>query len=472
MSRPFDIEKIYRQLPARLQDIVVSVEGWRIKRVRYGGSYERIEIEVARRWSMDRSQLQAFQAERLQRHFAAAAGCPFWRERFAAAGVRVKGSDPFAELAKLPVLRKDEIRERTAEMMNSALPPSRRRPVHSSGTTGGGLIFAETPEAEWERWAVWWRYRWEFGLNRELFHGYFGGRSIVPLTQTRPPFWRQNRPGRQLLMSAYHLSEATVGSYWKALERREIEWLHGYPSFLTLFAELARSANLPPLRRIKWITTGAENLLASQRQSIESVFGVPVHQHYGMAESVANFSERRDGAMRVDEDFSFVEFVPLEGGEENQYHIVGTNWTNPAFPLFRYDSGDVATASREGLSEVWRRVETVDGRQEDFVILQSGARVGRLDHIFKDLVHIREAQVRQRNYGELIFNVVKGNGYEEAGEEQRLLAEARIRLGSDIRIRIEYVDSIPRTKTGKLRFVVSDIPVGKLGHTVESPSVK
>ena len=151
------------------------------------------------------SALRDLQERRLAIHFKAAESCPFWRSRFADYGVNARASDPFHELAKLPVLTTAEAQNNVGAIRNANINPRSLRAVHSSGTTGAGLVFWETSVAERERWAVWWRYRKQFGLSLPVRSGSFGGRSIVPMTQTQPPFWRLNYPGRQLLLSAYHL---------------------------------------------------------------------------------------------------------------------------------------------------------------------------------------------------------------------------------------------------------------------------
>lgn len=463
MAATIDWESIYRGCPNWAQHALASLHGWRVRRHRYGGDYLQVARAVENRRGLQGQELVAFQGKRLAGHLRAAAQTPFWQVRFAEHDVNPGGSDPFAEVTKLPILSKQEVRQHAAEILNPDIPRRRLSSCHTSGTTGAGLNFWETPQAERERWAIWWRYRHQFGINFETRCGYFGGRSLVPIEQCRPPFWRFNHPGRQLLFSAYHLCERTLEDYWRALVRWRAQWLHGYPSSLSLLAALAEDRRLPPLTELRQITIGAENLLAGQRSIIERVFKVRVRQHYGLAEAVANFSEGLDGVLRVDEDFSLVEFVPLADAP-TKFRIVGSNWSNPAFPLLRYDTGDIATRSNDRLkpTDHWRPVETVDGRQEDYVVLPSGAKVGRLDHIFKDLVDVREAQVYQPDLKTLVFRVVKGPGYDAAGEEARLLAEARIRLGKEIGLRLEYVPQIARTETGKLRFVVSEIAGNKL----------
>jgi len=51
------------------------------------------------------------------------------------------------------------------------------------------------------------------------------------------------------------------------------------------------------------------------------------------------------------------------------------------------------------------------------------------------------------------MRIVKREGYSDK-DEKKLLKETYSRLG-DIDISIKYVNSLERTKTGKLRFVIS-----------------
>jgi phenylacetate-CoA ligase len=245
-------------------------------------------------------------------------------------------------------------------------------------------------------------------------------------------------------------------AYVDELRRRRPPWLHGYPSLLALLAAHLLDSGGDLGYDVRWVTTGAENLLPHQVTAIERAFGVRPIQHYGLAEAVANISQCELASLHVDEDFAAVEFAPLDG---DVYRIVGTNLTNRAAPLLRYDSEDLAFVPSErscSCGRPGRIVERVDGRHEDYVVLRNGARVGRMDHIFKDMVNVREAQIRQAVPGELVMHVVRGSEYSDA-DEHMLLEETAKRVGEDMRVEIEYVDALPRTSSGKLRFVVSDV---------------
>jgi phenylacetate-CoA ligase len=452
-----NLEAVYGHLPITLQSLACSLEGWRLNRRRYNEEYRAISQSICERSAQTADVLEDLQKTRLRDHLYAGTHCPFWKIQFDRHAIDVDGVNSWEELYKLPILTKAEVQAESSRIRNQAFGVQDLISCHTSGTTGAGLVFWELAAAEKERWAVWWRYRQWHGISQDMWCGYFGGRSVVPLHQSEPPYWRLNYPGRQILFSGYHLSPATAEEYLSALDRYSPPWLHGYPSLLSLLASYLIERGKPLKNPPRIVTTGAENLLPQQRDLMVKAFGCPVRQHYGQAESVANISECPNGHLHIDEDFSFVELFPLDS-HPGVFRVIGTNWSNPAFPLFRYDTGDLVRCSGEAssCSMTGRMVDSIDGRKEDYVVLPNGARLGRLDHIFKDLTRIREAQIYQPEREMIIFKIVKGEGYGPE-MERRLLDEAHKRLGREVAIKLEYVSSLERSRTGKLRFVVSEV---------------
>jgi phenylacetate-CoA ligase len=455
-------EEFYARLPIPLQNAACTMEGWRVRRNRYGGGFPSIlrEAEERLRWPHER--LLAFRDDRLRRLLRHCAGSvPYYRRLFRSIGFDPAAVRSLADLAGLPVLDKTTVQDNIAELQSTEVPAGKRVDVKTSGTTGAGLHFTTTREALHEQWAVWWRCWRRRGITQSVRCGYFGGRTIVPLGQRDAPYWRVNRAGRQILFSAYHLSPHTLPDYVRALREHRPPWLHGYPSVLALLSHLMVEQRLSLPYVPSWITTGAENLLPHQSAVIETALGARPVQHYGMAEAVANFSQCQRGRLHVDEDFAAVEFLPRSDG--TGYRVVGTNLSNASTPLVRYDAGDMVASVEErcecGLSG--RAVVAVDGRQEDYVVLRNGARLGRMDHIFKDMTAVRQAQIVQDRPGTIVTRIVRSPTYGPADEAG--LREAFFhRLGDEAEVRFEYVDDLPRTAGGKLRFVVSSLREGRL----------
>jgi phenylacetate-CoA ligase len=285
--------------------------------------------------------------------------------------------------------------------------------------------------------------------------GWFGGRTIISIDRKTPPYWRVIPTLKQIMFSAHHLNEQTVKLYLDQIAERKITWLHGYPSQLGLFANLIKATKSQTKTEIKTITVGAENLLARQRSVIEEVFGVKVHQHYGLAEGVANISEHPDGQLLPDQDFAYTEFIPVGPANTNTFKIIGTNYNNLAFPLIRYNTDDLAEVEKN--SDGSLSIRAIDGRKEDYISLPNGVKLGRLDHIFKDMTHIEESQIYQPDLKNIIIRVVKADHYSVEKDEPELIHEVRKRMGKEIGIAIQYVKHIKRDKSGKFRFVKSDV---------------
>ena len=457
-----DREAVYRFLPVPIQNLICGLEGNRIQRTRFGAPFPHLLHEVEGRSKSTSAEVRHFRDRRLREYIQhCASHVPHYRRWFTENNIHPMEIQTLEDLHVLPVVTKKDVQTRVTDFVSTAVPLRRRLWVHTSGTTGAGLRFPTTADAVREQWAVWWRYRRWHGLHPDTWCGYLGGRTVVPVSQDQPPFWRYNVPGKQLLLSGFHMSPHNLPSYIDELRGKRPPWLHGYPSLIALLARHIVDNNVDIGYQIRWITLGAENIWPHQVAVIQKAFQVKPRQHYGMTEAVANFSECKLGKLHVDEDFSAVEFLPTR--RDGEYRIVGCNLSNAATALLRYDASDIVELS-DGVCSCGlpgRLVATVHGRDEDYIVLPNGALVGRLDHAFKDMINVRESQLYQRSRSEIIVRVVKGKPYGHR-DEQALLMAIRSRVGSTMAVKIEYVDSLERSPTGKLRFVVSDLPEGKL----------
>ena len=234
------------------------------------------------------------------------------------------------------------------------------------------------------------RYRRALEIQLDTWCGWFGGSIIISPVRQKAPFWRINRPGKQVMYSSYHLNDKTVKLYYDDIKKRNLSWLHGYPSSISFLSSLIIEQRLEPIKSVHWITTGAENLMENHINRIHRAFpNAMVRTHYGLSEGVANFSQDKSGKWVIDDDFAYVEFIPVNDDNPSLCRIVGTGFSNLAFPLVRYDTGDLVKIINDNGNV---EIEEIYGRQDDFVELPNGVKLGRLGYIFKVTNNVMEAQ--------------------------------------------------------------------------------
>ncbi|MCH7709530.1 MAG: phenylacetate--CoA ligase family protein, partial [Myxococcales bacterium] len=316
------------------------------------------------------------------------------------------------------------------------------------------------PETLAEEYATVWRMRRRVGLDIRDAQLSFAGQMIVPFVQMRPPFWRVNAYTGQTLFSIYHMTPKNLRSYVDAVHARQARYVQGYPSSIHLVALAMLEANRPlPKDRLTAIFTSSESLLAFQRETIERAFGAPILDRYGVSEFAVSMTECEEGRLHVDMEFCIVEVEITEETDEYETGpLLITGLAHDATPLFRYRIGDVGTRAKQPCpcGRLGDSFFEVDGRIEDYVLTPDGRLVGRMDHVFKEQLDVGEAQILQRNQDSIDVLIVPRARYNEASERS-VLKEIRSRLGNDIEIRIELVNSIAREPNGKFRAVKSEV---------------
>ncbi|HJN07321.1 MAG TPA: hypothetical protein QF564_01410, partial [Pirellulaceae bacterium] len=266
-------------------------------------------------------------------------------------------------------------------------------------------------------------------------------------------------------LSLYHLKPENMQAYVDLLESRQFKYYAGYPSGVYLVADFLRSIGHTLGNPPEIIVTGAESLLPFQRKAFTEWIGAPSTDQYGQAEGVANLSRCEDDLYHEDMEFCVIEREKVtETPEGDVCRILGTALHNYAQPFIRYDTGDLASFNNRKCScgRQTPVASCVDGRIESYVVTPDGRRVGRMDHCFKDLTSIREAQIVQHVPNELEVLLVPAPEFD--GEvERELIDEIHSRVGGEMKVVVNITDAIPRTRTGKFRAVIS-----KLDNELES----
>lgn len=386
---------------------------------------------------------------------------PFYRsriERHYLDDFQNEGLEEF--LIQFPILEKSVIRDDPKSIISDKFYGDLIS-VSTSGSTGTPLKVQMDFDSRQINYAFFHKFLEAVGVSEFERSATFAGRVLVPSKQKKPPFWRFNKAMNTLLLSSYHIAEESFRGYIKALENWNPRYIDSYPSAVYELAVLLHNNNYKPTMNLKAIITSSETLFPYQREMIEEVFRCPVYDYYGCAEqSVLAFqTPSSNGDYIVPSQYCLVEvldedYEPVRPGESGQ--VVCTNLFNAAAPIIRYAIGDHAVVGEYfSESRFVRRLSKVEGRVDDVIITPDGRRVGRLDPIFKGVDGISEAQIVQERLDFLKVNVVALN--EQAVNETKLREMLRERLGNDIKIEFDYMQSIPRTKSGKFRSVLSKI---------------
>ena len=315
---------LYNKLPAWCQTLAVSLEGLRIQKKRYDSLFETAYRDFMSRnnWTYEQKcQYRDQQLRKMVRHCYETV--PYYRNLFDRLNIDYRQIRCLEDLQILPILDKHTVREHYEEFFSAGYARSKLIEQHTSGSTGTGFSFYMDREAYADVWAHVWRGNHNIGLHRDLWCAYFGGRSIVPPDRKTGPSYRINHPGKQIMFSIYHMNDQTFAQWVKVINKHQPPWIQGYPSALVPFAayldKTGQRLNYIP----RVITLSSENVSREQQDFLHRIFGVYPMQNYAQVEAVATFRQGLDRRIFVDEDFSAVEFLPVD--DSGLCRIVGTS---------------------------------------------------------------------------------------------------------------------------------------------------
>ncbi|MBW8040404.1 MAG: phenylacetate--CoA ligase family protein [Planctomycetes bacterium] len=451
--------RIYKRLPVFCQNVVFSLKGLQNHHERYNRYFHNYLswLRESEWWSGE--EIYKYQNEKL-RHIVAYAyeNIPFYKRWFDEHGIRPNQIKTQEDLNKLPILTKQTVRDNQDELISHQYKKRQLLRRLTSGTTGTALTIYAIREATAFQWAIWWRHRARFGFNIGDSHLSFGARIAVPVTQKRPPFWRQNLMARQTYISTYHMTHKNLPVIVDWINKHDFDFYAGYPSAIYVLANFLSENNMHLLHRPKCIICGSEALLPTFERCIREVLGVPVTEQYGMAEFAGNMAKCECGKFHLDFECCCVEAIPMSSASDGYAKLIFTGWGNPAMPFIRYDVGDYAVQSKQvcrcGRESIC--FDSVDGRIEDYIRTPDGRMAIGMNQVFEYAPGAKEIQIYQGRLEEIEVRVVPGRNY-TMQDEQALLLELRQRVGNEINIKFVLVDHIPRTSSGKFRAVVSGL---------------
>lgn len=465
------LDLIYSQSPIYLQNLFCSVYGSIEKNKRFSNQFFAYLdwLEESQYW--DEKTIYEYKLKELQKIYQHAyTTVPYYKKKYKMAGLSLNLIQQLDDAQKIPVLEKAEIREHWREMVSNNNPDGKLYQRQTSGSSGMALDFYATKRSLSFQWALWWRLRQQYGVNFGDKSLSFIGKITVPIQQSKPPFWRVNRPLNQHLVNMQHIKDENIKYFIDYIAQEKFIFFSGYPSIIYSFCTIVESLGLKITNPPKYVFTGAEKLLDNQKSCIERVLQCTVTDHYGFSEGAGNATRCKYG--QYHEDF---EYGHLEANQKTQLtpttfsgEILATGFSNYGMPFIRYNVGDTATWSTEkcACGRNSSTILNIDGRSEDFIITPEGLTMKIHSYLFKDTKEIKECQIVQYKFGEVVFRIVKRTSY-STWNETHLREKVRKWISSTINVNFEYVNEIERTDSGKFKAVVSYIDINEINVTLD-----
>ena len=325
--------------------------------------------------TLQRSEIENLQMERLHDTLKACMNSAFYRKRFHDAGITADDIRTLDDVTKIPFTTKQDLRDNYPFGI-CTVPMEKVVRLHSSsGTTGTPTVILHTKK-DLEQWAE--------AVARCL---YMVGLRSGDVFQNSSGYGMFTG-GLGFQYGAERLGMLTVPAA-AGNTKRQIKFitdfgttaLHAIPSYAGRLYEVMEEMGIDPRKDTKLTTLiiGAEPHSEEQRRRIEKMLGVKAYNSFGMSEMCGPgvaFECQEQNGMHIWEDYYIVEIVdpvtlePVPDGEIGE--LVLTTLNREAMPLLRYRTRDL-TRILPGecpCGRHHRRLDRMKGRSDDMMILK------------------------------------------------------------------------------------------------------
>jgi len=449
---------IFQKSPPFLKSVLASFHGFQLNRIRKKNRKQYL-IEIKKHDSWTKENIREFQNKKLEEILDySVKNIPYYRNLWK----KLKSDDPQLDhlnIKNWPILEKETIRSNPQQFLSDSINKKELINIKTSGTSGKPISFW------YDNYAISYWYalcehrikNWN-GVGEKDNWANIGGQLICDINKNKPPFWTWNLAMKQLYLSSYHISPGNIKFYLTALKKYRIKYIWGYVSSIFNIAKEGLLQNLD-FPKLSLIITNAEPLFEHQKIIIEKAFGCAVIQTYSSCEFAFGSNEDLEGNMFIWPEAGFIETLSESEviSTSGQGQLIITGFLNKAMPIIRYRLGDTAKVNigQKG-DKNFDYFEEIIGRTDDLVVSSEGKFVGRLDPVFKSDLKIKEAQIIQEDYSLFTIKVTPDLDF---SDKDMISIECGLkdRVGQNIKVNFEIVDSIPRGANGKFKAVISHV---------------
>jgi phenylacetate-CoA ligase len=370
------------------------------------------------------------------------------------------------DLTKIPLLTKNIIKSNIELIKSESLEDRKNLKKNStSGSTGGeARFYSDISDGRGSRAIRGDEFVPGFKfMDKQLI---FWGAERDILSKRNLRYFFNRYIVRRIIVSTYHLTDQDIVKYISLINKFKPRTIVGYPSALHFIALEIKNKNIELFHLPNGIISAGEMLQPHQREVIEEIFGIKVFNRYGSREfgHIANECSAHLG-LHYNADDLIIEILD-DNGKSCEIGAVGnivvTDLNNYAFPLIRYDIGDLGAISLEedckcGCS--LPKLKKIAGRSFDVIHGVNGNKVSGTfwTLTFRNKIRGVEAfQIKQNCHYALQINL-KTNNYFNDNEKEliRKIVTKKLGKGIIINISINKQEDFEFTKTGKFKWISS-----------------
>jgi len=390
---------------------------------------------------------------------------PYYKRKFDEIGITIDEIKSLDDVGKLPLLSREDIRCNLEELISKNWK-KKLFLYNTGGSTGHPLIFYKDKQrAAYDisakiRARRWWEI--DLGDKEILLWG-----SPVELSKQDKLKTFRDRLMNVLLLSAFDLTNKSMSRYLQTLKEYRPKFIYGYATVLYRISKFAKEQHIDVKNlNLRAVISTAEVLHDHYRELIREVFNCPVVNEYGARDGGFIAHECPHQGMHITDDCILVEILnannqPVKADENGD--IVITHLEGYGMPFIRYKIGDRGSLLNKrcscgrGLS----LLKMIEGRNNDFVITEDGRFIHCLFFIYiiREIPGVVQFRIIQKSFDELQILIVKEPTFNPAAIK---VIEEKIKkmMGQKVKIEIEFKEEIPLDKSGKYRWIISEISAG------------
>lgn len=261
-----------------------------------------------------------------------------------------------------------------------------------------------------------------------------------------------------------NLRASKISEIIKLINEKDINFVRGYMTSLDMITRYMEERQLKFNHKVTFISVG-ELLQEWLRKRVVDYLKCDIISQYGNEEngifgqSYINGSGRHinmNGAGCIVEVLKMNSDEPAEIGELGR--VVVTDFTNYAFPMIRYDIGDLAAPCEYYPDGTIKSIDKLSGRVTDMIYNTQGEIIDIYNSIPTEIYNnplVKQYQFIQTDEKEYLMNISTENDNVKT-EEQKFIDKLKDVLGDDASVKINWVNELPVLSSGKRKIVINE----------------